>query len=676
MLNVRRSISAVPLRSPAAATALWIGTLALAMLAVLAASTAAAQAPTASVLGLDSLLETRVSTAAKYSQRVSEVAGSITIVTSDDIERYGYRTLDQVLASVPGFYISNDRSYTYVGARGFSRPSDYNNRILLLIDGSPMNEGVSGAAPLSSNLAISLHALERIEIVRGPGSALYGTGAVFGVINLITKTAATMDGAQVAVTGGSYGERGVEAMYGRRFSNGLGVVLSGIMERSDGQDLFYPEFNAPATNDGVAHDLDWEQRWGLLGSVTLGNFRLHGRHVERDKAIPTAAHGMVFNAPGAAIWAAFSGLELNYDQDFGAGRHLATRAYYNHNDYSGKYTYPDSTGEAGILTGTTNNKVLGGEATFRWDLSSSNRLTVGGELKRNVEARFYIPGAFDLEGASTGASAYIQNEHQFSRVVSLLAGLRYDGNTISKSSLTPRAALLLRPTEATTVKLLYGGAFRAPNVIESGIGYGPYLKNPNLVPERARTLELVWQQRMGASVLWSTSLFRYQMRGLIETSVDSATSLIQYRNAGDANSSGVETGFDARLGRSVTGFANYTYQHTVDQATDNRLTNSPAHLLKGGLSLDATSWLRPGVVLRYESSRKTVFGTSTDAYFITDLNLGILGRRDAPGPRLEMGLRLNNLFNVRYASPGGFEHRQLAIPQDGRNVTAEIRYGF
>ena len=110
-----------------------------------------------------------------------------------------------------GFYLSNDRNYSYLGARGFSRPSDYNNRILILVDGHSVNEGVFGAAPLE--LPIDLTSLERIEVVRGPGSALYGTGAVFGVINLVTRSGAAISGTHATVRGGTYGHRGGSALY-------------------------------------------------------------------------------------------------------------------------------------------------------------------------------------------------------------------------------------------------------------------------------------------------------------------------------------------------------------------------------------------------------------------------------------------------------------------------------
>src|SRR6185295_11503759 len=150
------------------------------VLGVAAPVSALPQAPDSSAgLALDSLLNTPVSTAAKYAQGVRQVAGSVTIVTAEDIRRFGYRTLRDVLNSMAGVYITNPRSYESVGIRGFGRLSDYNTRMLLLIDGHAVYESMWGQAMLGDELALNLSAVERIELIRGPSSALYGTGAMF-----------------------------------------------------------------------------------------------------------------------------------------------------------------------------------------------------------------------------------------------------------------------------------------------------------------------------------------------------------------------------------------------------------------------------------------------------------------------------------------------------------------
>ena len=137
---------------------------------------------------LEELLNMKVYSASRYSQPVSQAPASVTIVTHEEIERYGYRTLGDLLRSVPGFYVPYDRLYGYVGVRGFANPGDYNTRVLLLVDGHRVNDSIYQQATLGTEFPVDIDMVERVEVIRGPASSLYGTNAVFGVINVITRT--------------------------------------------------------------------------------------------------------------------------------------------------------------------------------------------------------------------------------------------------------------------------------------------------------------------------------------------------------------------------------------------------------------------------------------------------------------------------------------------------------
>ena len=153
---------------------------------------AAAQTPPSEVTtpSLEELLNVEIiSTASKFSQEVTHAPASITIITADEIRYYGHRTLADVLRTVRGLYTSYDRNYSYIGVRGFSQPGDYNTRVLLLVDGHRLNDAVYDQAPIGTDFPIDVSLIERVEIIRGPGSSLYGTSAFFGVINVITRMA-------------------------------------------------------------------------------------------------------------------------------------------------------------------------------------------------------------------------------------------------------------------------------------------------------------------------------------------------------------------------------------------------------------------------------------------------------------------------------------------------------
>ena len=139
-----------------------------------------------------------------YMQKVTEAPSSVTIITADEIRGFGHRTLADVLRTVRGFYVTYDRNYSYLGVRGFSRPGDYNARVLLQVDGHRLNDNVFGSALIGTEFPLDVDLIERIEIIRGPSSALYGTSAFFAVINVITQTRQPENGLEASATLGSF----------------------------------------------------------------------------------------------------------------------------------------------------------------------------------------------------------------------------------------------------------------------------------------------------------------------------------------------------------------------------------------------------------------------------------------------------------------------------------------
>ncbi len=136
--------------------------------------------PDLSQLDLEELVKLHVDSvygASKFLQKVADAPASVTIVTGEQIQKYGYRTLADALRSVGGFYVIYDRNYSYVGVRGFSRPGDYNARILFLLDGHRVNDNIFDGAYVATEFPVDVDLIDRIEIIRGPSSSVYGTGA-------------------------------------------------------------------------------------------------------------------------------------------------------------------------------------------------------------------------------------------------------------------------------------------------------------------------------------------------------------------------------------------------------------------------------------------------------------------------------------------------------------------
>jgi len=145
-----------------------------------------------------------VYSASKHTQPASQAPSSVTVITQEEIKRYGYRNITDILNSVPGFYETYDRNYSYMGVRGFGRPGDFNSRILVLVDGQRLNDNVGNTALLGNESLIDADLIDRVEIVRGPGSALYGSNALFAVVSIFTKSGSQYNGGQIA---GRFGSR-------------------------------------------------------------------------------------------------------------------------------------------------------------------------------------------------------------------------------------------------------------------------------------------------------------------------------------------------------------------------------------------------------------------------------------------------------------------------------------
>src|ERR1041385_152311 len=252
---LRREIhrqSAARLEWPGASVVLGLAALVFLTASAPAAGNESAAAPPASPtdISFEELVKMEIPTveaASKYKQKTTEAPSSVTIITSDEVKKYGHRTLADILASAPGLYVTYDRAYSFLGVRGFNR-GDYNSRVLLLVDGHRVNNSLSDGAFISTEFILDVDLIDRVEIIRGPGSSLYGNNAFFGVINVITRRGRDMprNGAELSGEVASFDTYKGRATYGNKFNNGLELLLSGTLYDSAGQErLFYKEFQSP-----------------------------------------------------------------------------------------------------------------------------------------------------------------------------------------------------------------------------------------------------------------------------------------------------------------------------------------------------------------------------------------------------------------------------------------------
>ena len=365
----------------------------LILFAMLCAGSVAAQESHETDLGglsMEDLTKMKVESvygASKFLQKAADAPASITVVTAEEIQKHGYRTLADVLRSVRGFYVINDRNYSYVGVRGLSIPADYNARILFLLDGHRINDNIFDGAYVGTGFPVDVDLIERIEIIRGPNSSVYGTGAFVGVINVITKRGRDLNATELSTEAGSLNSYKGRVSYGGRFDNGLETLLSGSFYNSQGnRRLFFPEFDSPATNNGIAQNADANQSYSLFADVIYRDFNIHVLQASVTKHIPTASFGTVFNDSRTRTTDARGYIDIQYHHTFGSWETLG-RASYDWYDYHGIYVY-DYAG-TGIPPYTENYDAANGAWwDFQGDASrvffKRHKVTLGTEFRQDI----------------------------------------------------------------------------------------------------------------------------------------------------------------------------------------------------------------------------------------------------------------------------------------------------
>jgi outer membrane receptor for ferrienterochelin and colicins len=256
-----------------------------------------------SQMSLEELMAVKVSTvvgASKREQSLSDAPSAVTIITSQDIQQYGYRTLADILNSVPGLYVTTDDEYSYLGVRGFNRPGDYGGRVLLLLDGHRLNEPIYDSALLSHDFILDVDLIDKVEVAHGTGSALYGDNAFFAIVNVISKRGKDFHWGEAAGYGGSFDTYQGRLSVGHQFDNGLEFLLSGTKFGTAGQKQIQFQSSDPTNplpNNGVAENLDHDRNQSLYAQLRYHDFTLTSAYNSRLEQDPTADFGAVFNDP-------------------------------------------------------------------------------------------------------------------------------------------------------------------------------------------------------------------------------------------------------------------------------------------------------------------------------------------------------------------------------------------
>jgi iron complex outermembrane receptor protein len=398
--------------------------------------------------------------------------------------------------------------------------------------------------------------------------------------------------------------------------------------------------------------------------------------VAREKGIPTAPWETYFGDSRTRTNDNTTLVGLTYKHEFTDDFAMRTRVDYHHYNYDGGYVFDD--GGLYVNRDNARGRWWESELQFIAKPAESHKVTWGAETRYNVrqdqknwDSDIYL----NDRRHSKSWGIYVQDEWAILENVTFVGGVRHDYYDTFGRTTNPRLALIYQHSDATTFKLLYGQAFRAPNPYELYYTDGGLTsKAPGtLKPETIKTYEVVLEQKLSDKLSGTVSAFQYKIEDVIEQFDDPADDLLVFRNSDAIKANGIETALTGKWENGLKGRASYSFVEAKDDRTDSILINSPKHLAKLNLIAPVIKdKLFAGLELQYTSRVKTLADNKADDFFITNLTLTYENILKG----LELSVGAYNLFDVDYGHPGAGEHTQDIIPQDGFSMRVKLTYRF
>ena len=617
-------------------------------------------------------------TAATKSAIASESApASVSIVTADEIAAFGYTSLTEALSAIRGTFTSNDRSYESVGFRGFSPPGDYTNRVLVLVDGHSTNDAVTGQGYVGHDFDVDLANVTRIEIVRGPGSVLYGTGAIFGVINVVTRRAAEGTHATVNTTAGTMGLISGRATTSARKGNAELMLSAAAMESDGDRRYIWPASQtggAPATVLGA----DGERTAHADLAGRLGPLSLRAGYNDRKKYMPTGAYDTQ-PVYGTYNYDRRGYAELRFDDEI-HGVQVAARAAYDMSWYHG-HTVPvdpaNRTEERLKAQWATGELRLGLPRFLR------QQFTVGGEAvgQLQMQADIPFPGNPAI-GGDLIVSAYLVDDIHVSNRLNVNLGLRSDSYTKSfGNTINPRIAVVGKPYKNGNTKLFFGRSFRAPSPNERA-------NNPSedLRPETIWSGEIEHSHAVSDDVHVVGAVFANWLKDLLVLVDDQENGQYYLNNSNRIRSVGAEGEVRWEPGSGTLLSLSITRQRVQEltPAGNVPFLNAPETMVKARVLCPLVGHaLRLGSELVLDSGRH--FRQTDPAQPAGDdrvddamlWNLSFSGEYRAYHLRYFAGLfNLLDVRDVRMGFPTSVDYPSNLIPRYGRSMRAGLSLAF
>jgi len=645
------------------------------------------------------LLELKIEVANRIPTSIIKSPSSVSVYSKNELQQMGVQSLDQLLNFIPGFNVSRTdiegRSNTPT-VRG-RRSNSIGREILVLLDGIRLNDPVTGGV-FSQERELSLFNVKQVEVVRGPGSALYGANAFSAVINIITDTGDNF----AKVSYGSFDAAEGTAILSSKGDNwSVTYMLSHYKDNGDSYDAFYDFFGVSKSTQ------DPERKSDVYLKANYEDSTLIMRRNERSSGDFVVAGGQGENKQRHRV--ENMSFRLVHDVNIGQS-HTTWFAEYSENEADSFFALfpenpsPSIVGNSFYWSDGSTIEMLGGnirtveQQRYGFDarIDGPERHTINfGALYRKesvglnpfqsnidvgvvkntgnvipspesdfIQTGFYIAGErFDLLKASDRESTgiYLQDSWDTSENVIVTSGVRYDNYQDFGSNVSFRLAFVQSWSESTTFKVLYGDAFRAPSFIETraGIATGG-ISNPDLNPEKVKTYELNWTEnhQYVSSVF---TLFHNQYSDLVEqvlvSDVVPGFTAFQPQNRGKVETNGFEWEVSADLSKGVSLRSGLSYMF---KKVSSEPAGNTSFFMVGGYQLGASNF---NLNTNYHDDITSKPSISLDAYWVTNFSF-----RYRINNQLELSLDIRNLFNhyfTTYSAQAGLEE---GLPGRGRSI--------
>ncbi|WP_440443337.1 TonB-dependent receptor plug domain-containing protein [Phascolarctobacterium succinatutens] len=603
-------------------------------------------------------LDDMVITASRVPTQKVDTPADISVITKEEIADQNYANVSDALRAIPGVNVLGS------GAKGSSMGQDKillngDERVLVLVDGRRMNLGSSGNS--SADWLPPVNAIERIEVLKGGGSALYGTDAVGGVINVIMKKGSDIGNhVTVKAAGGSWNAEQYAISASGSNDSGLGLIVSATKERrgeykfknANGKSQMLK--NSGYDDTGVIVKLD--QKVGEDNRIGV-NFE----HINAEGGSPfgyskwgtTDSHKRISN-----------NVALRYDWNESSDEKGYVQVYKN---YQHAHFRSPSVSNQSNFTDST----VGFEAQQNFKFSETDAFTAGLEYyKTTVDNNALYTGKRDINNKAI----FAENRWEFAPTWQLNTGLRYDHHSRYGSEVTPKVALNKKFDENSNVYLSWGRVFNAPTTDDLfwyQPGAYPTYGDPELKPEKGYVWTLGGNAKLNDKTDISASVFYSDIKDAIDWVWDGGT-ITQAINVNKEKRRGLELSLNHDFDDNLSAYASYTYVQVKQDkgygfAKD--LTTKP-NIYRAGLKYKNADWL-------FTLNANAVTGQSEkqfvdSSYFTLDL-----GAQYKINDNAKLFINGYNLTNARYAEFGGlYKNGEAKYPMAGRSFIIGAEYTF